>query len=56
MLRVTEQRAGDAESLAHAEGEVADLLIGDRRDARELEHLVDSRLRGIRFDAASARR
>ena len=39
--RVAEQRDGDAQPLAHAEGELADALAGDRLQPDEAEHLVD---------------
>ena len=39
--RVAEQRDGDAQPLAHAEGERADPLAGHRRQADQVEHLVD---------------
>ena len=41
--RVTEERRGDAEALAHAEGELADAPVGDRGESDHLEHLVDAR-------------
>src|SRR5487761_2405842 len=40
---VTEQRGGDAEALAHAQGELTDLLVRDRGDTRELENLLHAR-------------
>ena len=38
--RVAEQRGGDAEPLAHSEGERPDPAAGDRGEARLLQHLV----------------
>ncbi len=42
-LGFTEQGAGEGESLAHAEREAADPLVGHGRDADLGEDLVDSR-------------
>jgi hypothetical protein len=39
--RVTEERGGDAEALAHAEGELACPLAGDGLEAYHRDHLVD---------------
>ena len=53
--RVAEQGDGDAEPLAHAEGELADPLPGHLGRPDELEHLVDARA-GMPLLAASQRR
>ena len=45
--RITEQRFGDAETLAHAEREVARQLLGDRGQSDEVEHLVDAASRDV---------
>ena len=40
---VAEQRGGDAEPLAHAEGEPAHPVVGDGVQADQLDHLVHPR-------------
>ena len=44
-LGVAEQRAGEAEALAHALGEAADAALGRVGQADLFEHLVDARSR-----------
>ena len=39
--RIAEQSDGDAEALAHAQRELTHPLLGDRRQANQLEYLVD---------------
>ena len=44
-LRVAEQRGGDAQPLAHAEGEAADPLLGHALQAGQLDDLVHPAVR-----------
>jgi hypothetical protein len=46
-LRVAEQCRGDAEPLAHAEGELSRALARDRGEPDYREHLVDSPERNV---------
>ena len=54
-LRVAEQGGGQAEALAHAHAVLTGALAGGRRDAGELEQLVDP-ASGIEPASASTRR
>ena len=48
---VAEQRGGDAEPLAHAEGEAAHPVVGDRLQADQVDHLVHPRRAAARCSA-----
>ncbi|MFN8167611.1 MAG: hypothetical protein U0S36_02375 [Candidatus Nanopelagicales bacterium] len=48
-LRLGEDRAGEAEALAHAEGEAGGPLAGHAVEPDETDHLVDARRRHLRL-------
>ena len=54
-LRVAQQRGGQAESLAHAEGELPDPAVGGLGEVDEVENLVDPPGRGAAGEGCTRR-